>query len=101
MLEKSNDSEGIEQILDSILNLDYRESRRQCPVCAGRYLKVVFIEATELDFCSSCKGIFFDPGELERVLPTVASQGSKPGRSKQSAGQGGFWSSLKRMLDAN
>jgi len=101
MLAKSNDSASIEQILNSILDLDYRQSRRQCPACAGRYLKVVVIEATELDFCSSCKGVFFDPGELERVLPTVASQGGKPGTSGKRASQGGFWASLKRMLDAN
>jgi len=101
MLAKSNDSESIEQILDSILDLDYRGSRRQCPSCAGRYLKVVVIEGTELDFCASCKGVFFDLGELERVLPTVASRAGNAGRSGQSAGQGGFWSSLKRMLDAN
>ena len=101
MLAKSSDSASIERIFNSILKLDYRQSRRQCPACAGRYLKVVVIEATELDFCSSCKGVFFDPGELERVLPTVASQGGKPGKSRQSSGKGGFWSSLKRMLDDN
>jgi Zn-finger nucleic acid-binding protein len=101
MLAKSDDSDSIEQILDSILKLDYRNSRRQCPACVGRYLKIVTIEATELDFCASCKGVFFDPGELERVLPAVTSQGGIPGRSEQSADQGGFWSSLKRMLDAN
>jgi Zn-finger nucleic acid-binding protein len=101
MLAKSSDSASIEQILNSILNLDYQQSRRQCPACAGRYLKVVVIETTELDFCSSCKGLFFDPGELERVLPTVVSQGGKPARSGQDESQRGFWSSLKRMLDAN
>lgn len=101
MLARSNNSASIEQILDSILDLDFRESHRQCPSCAGRYLKVVVIEATELDFCSSCKGVFFDPGELERVLPGVASQGGKSEKYEHSADQGGFWSSLRRMLDAN
>ena len=101
MLAKSSDSASIERIFNSILKLDYRQSRRQCPACAGRYLKVVVIEATELDFCSSCKGVFFDPGELERVLPTVASQSGKPDRPGKSAGQRGFWASFKRMLDAN
>lgn len=101
MLAKSSDSDSIEQILDSILDLDYRKSRRQCPACAGRYLKVVVIESTELDFCSSCKGVFFDPGELDRVLPTLASAGGKPRRSARGADQGGFWASLKRLLDDN
>jgi len=93
MLARSGDSVKVEQIIDSILDLDFRESRRRCPSCKGRHLKVVDIENTELDFCSNCKGLFFDPGELERVLPSVSSQAEK------SSSQGGFWSSLLRMLD--
>lgn len=99
MLARSNDSSSIEQILNSILDLNYRESRRKCPACSGRNLKVVVIEGTELDFCSSCKGLFFDPGELERVLPSITSQLAPPARSAQPANERGFWSGLMRLLN--
>ena len=68
-------------MLDSILDLDYRESRRQCPRCAPRPLKVVVIEDTELDFCSRCKGLFFDPGELDHVLPAIVDGTASYGRN--------------------
>ena len=93
MLAKSNDSSSIEQILNSILELDYRESERVCPRCIGRRLKVVVIEHTELDFCASCKGIFFDPGELQKLLPSIGIGALRPRRAR------GFWAGLKRLLD--
>ena len=99
LLARNNDSASIEQILDSILDLDYRRSERLCPACSGRHLKVVNIEGTELDFCSSCKGLFFDPGELERVLPTITSQLAHTGNYAGAAEQQGFWAGLMRMLN--
>jgi Zn-finger nucleic acid-binding protein len=98
MLARSNDSASIEKIFNSLIDLDFRESRRLCPSCANRKLKVVVIDRTELDFCSSCKGVFFDPGEVESVLPAIGGVATKPG---QAAKQSGFWSSLKRLLDRN
>ena len=95
MLARSSDSAGMERIFRKILDLNYRESRRQCPTCAGRNLKVVVIDHTELDFCSSCKGVFFDPGEIESVLPKIGDNPVK------SAKQSGFRSMFKRLLDNN
>jgi len=97
MLARSNDSARIEQIFDSIIDLDFRDSRRRCPSCADRKLKVVVIDRTELDFCSSCKGVFFDPGEVESVLPAIGGAAEKT----EGAQQSGFWASLKRLLDRN
>lgn len=98
MLQELNDSAGIEEVLDSILDLDFRESRRKCPNCAPRHLKVVVIEDTELDYCSRCKGLFFDPGELERVLPAGAVESRRFGGRDRGGEPEGFWSSLLRML---
>lgn len=98
MLAKSNDSARIEQIFNSLVDIDFRASRRRCPSCADRNLKMVIIDNTELDFCSSCKGVFFDPGEIESVLPSIGGAATE---SEQSSNQSGFWSSLKRLLDTN
>lgn len=95
MLARSSDAAGIERIFKSILDLDYRQSRRQCPSCAQRNLKIVVIDHTELDFCSSCKGVFFDPGEIESVIPGARKQAGKSTR------QSGFRSLFKRLLDNN
>lgn len=99
MLAQSNDSIGIERILDSILDLDFRKSQRLCPRCTGRHLKVVMIENTELDFCSTCKGLFFDPGELERVLPVIIDPASATMKLSKGERHYGFWRNLLRMLD--
>jgi Zn-finger nucleic acid-binding protein len=95
MLERSDDPVGIGETLDSILDLEFSESRRQCPSCVGRRLKAVVIENTELDFCASCKGLFFDPGELQRVFPGILG----PGRGRYHAGERGFWANLLKFID--
>ena len=97
MLAKQNDTASIEQVFDSILDLDFRDSGRQCPHCAPRHLKVVVIEHTELDFCSRCKGLFFDAGELDRVLPAIVDGSASFGRRARQR-QGSIWSNLVRML---
>ena len=95
MLARSNDPAGIEETLDSILDLEFRQSRRRCPSCSGRYLKAVMVEDTELDFCANCKGLFFDPGELQRVFPGIIdSKDNLP-----PAAERGFWANLLRFID--
>jgi len=88
LLAASEDADSIAETLDSIHDLDFHESRRKCPRCSGRHLKAVVVESTELDFCSSCKGLFFDPGELDRVFPGILGQG-KPATDAR-----GFWHNL-------
>ena len=95
LIAKTGDPTGIERTLDQILTLDYRTSQRRCPSCRHRFLKVVVIENTELDFCGSCKGLFFDPGELARVFPGILEQTAGPGRRKHK----GFWASLLKFID--
>lgn len=95
MLAKTGDPTGIELTLDSILALDFRASQRRCPSCVGRYLKAVVIEDTELDFCASCKGLFFDPGELQRVFPGILEQNQE----SQGTGMRGFWTNLLKFID--
>jgi Zn-finger nucleic acid-binding protein len=94
LISGSKDAAKIDEILDTILDLEFRESRRKCPSCTGRHLKAVVIERTELDFCASCKGLFFDPGELDRVFPGILDQdqGTRTNNTR------GFWHSLLRFI---
>lgn len=95
MLASGDDSTTIEQTLDSILKLDFYVSQRRCPSCVSRYLKAVVVEDTELDFCANCKGLFFDPGELQRVFPGILNQN----QGLKGSGGRGFWSSLLDFID--
>lgn len=92
LLDGKKDASRFTRKLESIHELEFRASRRKCPSCNGRHLKAVVIEKTELDFCPSCKGLYFDPGELERVFPGILNQ--TPRKKKR-----GFWSRLLRKLD--
>lgn len=95
MLGESDEPSQAEQTLNSILELDFTQSQRRCPSCAVRHLKAVNIEGTELDFCASCKGLFFDPGELERVFPGIQGAGDGSAAGVES----GFWVSLLKFID--
>ena len=47
-----------------------------CPVCRFDML-VVEYQNIELDYCSSCKGVWFDSGELELLLKSYGLEESK------------------------
>jgi len=48
-----------------------------CPVCK-RDMIVVEYQNIELDFCTSCKGVWFDSGELELLLEACNLEEAKP-----------------------
>lgn len=41
-----------------------------CPKCQVKKLNEIQKRGVKLDYCSNCKGLFFDETELERVLET-------------------------------
>ena len=95
LMSTSKHAATIAKTLDTILDLKFNESRRKCPRCGGRKLKAVVIEKTELDFCPSCKGMFFDPGELDRVFPGILDQNQK----KHKGAVRGFWPNLLKYIN--
>src|SRR4030042_942636 len=48
-----------------------------CPVCKYDMI-VVEYHNIELDYCNSCKGVWFDSGELELLLKSQGLEGAKP-----------------------
>lgn len=40
----------------------------QCPLCLDSPLEPKFVGATEVDICPTCRGIWLDRGELDRLL---------------------------------
>lgn len=93
------DAVDLVHALEAIFELDFSESRRNCPRCAGRRLKAVEIENTELDYCLACKGLFFDKGELRRVYPETSYKNGGIGNSIATPPNGiSMWQKLKRLV---
>lgn len=85
LFAREEDTPHIEEALETILSLDFRDGNLPCPTCLGRRLKTLEVEGVELDYCIGCKGLFFDPGELERVFPNTYRD---PGDKQGAAGRG-------------
>ncbi len=47
-----------------------------CPVC-NRDMVVIERNRIELDYCTKCRGVWFDSGELELLLGTLGLDSSK------------------------
>ena len=90
LFERDQDAPHIEEALEAILGVDYRSSQRHCPQCRSRYLKAVLVDDVELDHCVTCKGLYFDQGELEQVFPgAFGKTGSSPAPGPSATSQ--FW----------
>ena len=48
-----------------------------CPVCKSDMI-VVEYHNIELDYCTDCKGVWFDSGELELMLKSYQVEGIEP-----------------------
>ena len=48
-----------------------------CPKCQGREMQRYIRSGVELDRCPACKGLFFDYGELDKVMNAEKSSGLK------------------------
>ncbi len=44
---------------------------RVCPMCPNTNLHVLKSNELELDLCKTCKGLFFDDGQLERAVGEI------------------------------
>lgn len=93
------DAVDLANALEAMLELEFVDSRRQCPRCPERRLKAVVVDNTELDYCLACKGLFFDKGELMRVYPETSykhAENENPGG--HSPAEKSIWQRLKRLV---
>ena len=63
-----------------------RDAKMLCPVC-GTQLAMSERQGVEIDYCPSCRGVWLDRGELDKIiersaaeLAPAASQSPPPGR---------------------
>lgn len=46
----------------------------QCPVCKDVTLAMSERQGIEIDYCPSCRGVWLDRGELDKIITRVASE---------------------------
>ena len=54
----------------------------QCPVCKEPQLVIAERQGIEIDYCPSCRGVWLDRGELDKIIERSASL-AQPQRSAQ------------------
>lgn len=54
----------------------------QCPVCKETQLLMTNREEIEIDYCPTCRGVWLDRGELDKIVER--SQREHPGQAAQS-----------------
>lgn len=45
----------------------------QCPVCKDQQLAISERQGVEIDYCPSCRGVWLDRGELDKLIEKSAS----------------------------
>ncbi|HOK05031.1 MAG TPA: zf-TFIIB domain-containing protein [Victivallales bacterium] len=76
-LELISDMEGKDSpFLSSIHNPQGKIGKRKCPRCNSLMIEseVLTKPPIELDFCRKKHGIWFDKGELEKVLSSISGE---------------------------
>ena len=53
----------------------------KCPQCIDQTLVMTERQNVEIDYCPSCRGIWLDRGELDKLLERAAQQGSTTANS--------------------
>ncbi len=62
------------QIDDSHMKVE--EGKRKCPRCKNQ-LRVITHRRVNVDFCDECRGIWFDKGELKKIIATYQKETQK------------------------
>jgi Zn-finger nucleic acid-binding protein len=62
----------------------------KCPVCSGTDLLMTDRQGVEIDYCPSCRGVWLDRGELDKIIEranaeSAASSGSR--RTREDEGR--------------
>lgn len=48
----------------------------QCPVCKDPQLVIAERQGIEIDYCPSCRGVWLDRGELDKLIDRSLSAGA-------------------------
>ena len=55
----------------------------KCPTCANSVLVMAERQGVEIDYCPTCRGVWLDRGELDKLLAVSATrEAAQPARSE-------------------
>lgn len=62
-------SDGKDKTYQYFMQLRVNITDINCPSCEQQKLSLVVVNNTEMEFCTNCHGVYFDPGEMEFAMP--------------------------------
>lgn len=54
-----------------------------CPVCSNVELKLAERQGVEIDYCSKCRGVWLDRGELDKIIELSQRTGERGRRPEE------------------
>ncbi len=54
----------------------------KCPVCPDATLAMSNREGIEIDYCPTCRGVWLDRGELDKIIERTAAESAPPMQSE-------------------
>ena len=63
----------------------------QCPQCSQSPLVISERQGVEIDYCASCRGVWLDRGELDKLIERSADIGRAPSRSQSHRNRRSAW----------
>lgn len=55
----------------------------KCPVCPDSTLSMSNREGIEIDYCPTCRGVWLDRGELDKIIQRAAADEVAPARAPE------------------
>lgn len=101
LLTYEEEAPELRERFEALLDSDFNDSRRSCPGCVIRKLKSVIVDGIELDFCVSCKGVYFDQGELDAVYANGHTASGRSLADMLASTEDAFWAALVRLFGGN
>lgn len=57
----------------------------KCPLCPDSTLAMTNRQGIEIDYCPSCRGVWLDRGELDKIIERSAAESSHPSAPSPAA----------------
>ena len=90
LLSLEKDSPSISDMNNYFKQNPNVSKNRTCPTCKDTPFYVIKVKGVEIDYCNECNGVFFDEGELKKVMPNITSKDYK-GEGAYVASECLFW----------
>ena len=59
----------------------------KCPVCPNSALVMTDRQGIEIDYCPTCRGVWLDRGELDKIIERSAQPAAEPAPTQRHAPQ--------------